>query len=121
MPGLPPTPNSMLAKHWAAKAKLAKRWRRDAYLSMRASGPIPSGVKRLSVEYTRHSSKEPDQDGLAGSTKHITDGIVDAFREKNPDFDDKASMFFATWRWEPAPRGKGRVTARIRLEDGVDD
>lgn len=112
--GLPPTPNSILAMHWAKKSKLTKRWRREAYLACRAEGPAPEGIETIRVCYTRWSSREPDSDGLAGSTKAIQDGITDWVRETNGGFDDTARQLRAEWFWEKAPRGAGRVTVEIK-------
>ena len=86
LPGLPPTPNSVMAMHWAKKSKLTKRWRRDAYLACKANGPAPLGTKVIRVCYTRFSSREPDPDGLAGSFKSIQDGVMPpTINLDNPD------------------------------------
>ena len=113
LPGLPPTPNSVMAMHWAKKSKLTKRWRRDSYLACKANGPAPLGTKVIRVCYTRFSSREPDPDGLAGSFKAIQDGVVDWVSETNEGFDDRAHQLRPAWFWEKAPRGKGRVTVVI--------
>ena len=106
LPGLPPM--NRQHKHWAVLGKLNKRWRRDAYLAMRAAG-LPEGeLESVRVRYTRHSTREPDLDNMIAATKAIQDGICDAL-----GIDDRPNQFFPEWRWEKARPKHGKVTVQI--------
>jgi len=113
MAGLPPSPNAM-GKHWAANHRVRKRWRRDAYLALRAAaeGPIPH-LDRVRIRYTRMSSREPDADNAVAATKNLQDGLADAIREVNQAFDDTPDKLVGEWRWEKAARGEGKMLIEI--------
>jgi hypothetical protein len=77
IPDLPKTINAGGRTHWAVKAKEAQKWISwiaALTLTVKPPRPLPKAILAL----TRHSSREPDFDGLVSSFKHVIDGLVHA-------------------------------------------
>lgn len=108
--GLPNTINAIGRKHWTIKHRVSKIWHRlvvDQCVLHKISN---LWLTKADLEFTRHSTTEPDYDGLVSSFKHVIDGLVLA----HVIDDDKPSVignpkFF----WNKAPRGKGFITIKI--------
>jgi hypothetical protein len=102
-------------EHWATKAKRARDHREIARLSTRLHtlyAPIAEfivGGAPLRVTITRIAPRDLDDDNLAGSGKHVRDGIADAL-----GIDDRDPRV----KWAYAQeRGKPREYAcRVRIE-----
>lgn len=109
IPELPKPINQLNYKHWAIKAKHAKRWKELVSLATvgkRPTNPLTSA--RLVL--TRCSAKEPDFDGLVSSFKHCIDGLIIA----KIIIDDKMSVIGQPeYSWEYAPPGKGAVLIEV--------
>ena len=107
--GLPPTLNSIGRKHHWFKVKTAREWLHKTTLAVSDKIP-PTPIKKFKLILTRHSSSEPDYDGLVSTFKHC----VDALTRCGIIEDDKLSNT-GQWdcRWEKAPRGKGKVTIEV--------
>jgi hypothetical protein len=106
---LPPTFNAINRKHWGVKKHIASKWRDLVVLAVGHKKP-PQPLTRAELTLTRHSSNEPDFDGLTSCFKHPIDGLIDA----QVIVDDKMSVIGQpTYRWEYAPRGKGKITVTI--------
>lgn len=109
LPGLPPTTNSGGRAHWAAKVKVATRWKVAVLSAVRNRAPL-APLNKARLVLVRHSGSEPDFDGLVSSFKHVVDGLVDG----RILHDDKPSVVGCPeYRWERAPRGKGKISVRV--------
>ena len=79
-------------EHWGAKARRAKAQRTAAGLALRVA--LRGVVPPVSITLTRHvgaTGRKLDKDNLAGSMKHVQDGIADAL-----GIDDGSELV----RWE---------------------
>lgn len=75
---------------------------------------------RATLRLTRHSSIEPDYDGLVYSFKALIDALQPPKGGKKPRIgasvivDDKPSVIgVPDYKWEKAPRGQGHVTIEV--------
>lgn len=105
--GLPKMANGSHG-HWAAAAGERKRWKMLAAQQLVGRAP-PLPFQRVRATFTRHSSNEPDDDGLAHGFKPIRDALV----KFGFVVDDKRANLEAIYRWEHAPRGQGHVTVEV--------
>lgn len=109
LPGLPKMTNK-LRVHWRVKQKHATLWKSIALTEVARNQRPARPLKRAMVTCTRHSSVEPDFDGLVSSFKHIIDALVLAEVIEN----DKPSVIGQpTYLWRKAPPGKGFVTVKV--------
>lgn len=82
---------------------------RSVFFATRASKPqLP--LKKAKLTLTRHSSYEPDFDGLVSSFKQIIDGLVEAKILEN---DKRENIDVPCYLWKKALRGHGKITVRI--------
>lgn len=98
--------------HWRAKHRRTQTWQTKtiaAILRSTFKRPIaPLAKARLVL--TRHSSAEPDFDGLVHGFKPIVDALVKMEIIEN----DKPSVIGQpSYRYERAGRGKGFVTVEV--------
>lgn len=111
--GAPKTVNSLVRMHWAAKYNEAKRWKQCVGICCRQLKINGMRLKKATLEFTRFSSREPDFDNLAGSFKHILDGLVEA----EVIVDDKPSVIGSPiFAWEKCKRSEVRIRVRILCE-----
>ena len=106
-------------EHHMAKARRAKEQRNLARLCARAgkhfhdiAAALYSGSP-LVVTITRIAPRELDDDNLAGSAKHVRDGIADAL-----GIDDRDSR--VRWRYEQAKgigHSRGMYSCAVRVEE----
>lgn len=111
---LPPNPLNGRHGSWRAKAAARKFWKE---LAIAAIGPeIPEKpLKKAKCTFTRHSSAEPDFDGLVASFKPV----VDSLKAAKVIEDDKPSVIGQPeYRWEKAKRGEGSVTVTVEEIEG---
>lgn len=106
--GLPKTTNSMSRQHWRTKAKEAKHWKWLVWGAVCTQKP-EKPFKHAMLTLTRHSSSEPDYDGLVSSFKHIIDGLV----ESHVLIDDRMSNITSTYLWEKIGPKKGHITVKV--------
>lgn len=77
IPDLPMTYNELGRKHWAVKAKEAKKWINMIHIL--SSGTRPEEpLKRAKITFTRMSPRKLDPDNIPQSFKHVMDGLVEA-------------------------------------------
>lgn len=110
IPGLPKSVNQIGRKHWTVKAREAKVWKTLVYTQCVITKIAGLGLKKCHLELIRHSSVEPDFDNLAGSFKHVIDGLVYA----QVMVDDKPSIIGSPeFKWIKAKQKEGKITVRI--------
>lgn len=105
--GLPPLPNAK--KHWRKVSSDRKKWRTWSALTFCDKRP-PAPLQRAKLTLTRHSSSEPDYDGLVASFKSVVDGLVDAKVLVN---DKPANIGIPEYRWMYERAKLGRITIAI--------
>lgn len=108
LPGLPKTTNSIGRMHFSFKMKEAKLWRNRT--AAHVINSVEKPLKTATLILTRHSSREPDFDGLVSSFKHIIDGLV----EGGLLADDKSSNIGQpTYKWVKCGTKKGHIEVQI--------
>ncbi len=119
IPGLPATINSMGRKHWTVKAREAKKWRQAVVFSAKSKRPSKP-LARAKVTFVRVSSTSIDSDNLAGSFKHVQDGLIDAGIIEN---DKYANIGMPEYIWVKGRPKEGliRVTVTEIIEGSVSD
>lgn len=107
--GLPPMSNQHLRMHWRTSHRATKDWKRKVNLAVCAQLP-PEPLIKARLTLTRHSTKEPDWDGLTSGFKSVVDGLVEA----KVLIDDKPSVIGQPkCLWEKAKRGESRITVKV--------
>ena len=107
--GLPQMTNSIGRSHWSKKFKEARKWKSLVFTHCLKAKITQLELNRAVLTLTRHSTKEPDFDGLVSGFKHVIDGLVEA----KVIISDKPSVLEGTtYRWEK--RKAGGVTIRIQ-------
>lgn len=109
---LPKTTNAGDRRHWAVKVREVASIHRLVHLAIRPHLPAKPH-ERVKLTLTRHSSSEPDYDGLVSSFKHVIDGLVRAGFLAN---DKRENIGVPEFRWERAKPKQGRVCVRIELQ-----
>lgn len=107
--GLPKMPNSLLGASWKVRAGHAKRWER---LVWKCVWPIKPNepLAHAALLLIRCSSMEADFDGLVGSFKCVTDGLVKC----GIIIDDKPAVIGQpSYKWEKVPPGKGKIKVKV--------
>lgn len=105
-----------MREHWATKARRAKKQRNAARMCAMACNrfaDIKSAIAdgaQLVVTITRLAPRQLDDDNLAGSAKHVRDGIADAL-----GIDDRDSR--VRWRYGQAKGAPGRYSCAVRIEE----
>lgn len=107
IPGLPETTNQATRGKLRHRLRAKREWKRLVWLLLREQGGprVPAvPLKRAHVTCIRHSSFEPDHDGIVSSFKHIIDGLVEAGVLEN---DKKINIGIPVYDWQPAPPKQG--------------
>ena len=100
------SPNARV--HWAKKATIAKKYRRDAYLLTREAGlRATEGPLLLVLEFVPPDRRRRDDDNLLASCKALRDGIAEALGIDDSRFRTQFSVAD-----EVTPGGEVRVTLR---------
>lgn len=108
--GLPPMANGNKGG-WQKKHRIAKAWKtRLGYMLMGKTPKVP--WLHIRVVFTRFSSVEPDDDGLAHGFKPIRDALV----EYGLVADDSRKHLASEYRWEKAPAKYGKIRVEIYPE-----
>lgn len=103
--GLPKTVNAQMSMHWRAKGEYVKGWHRSVMAAIGNKKPIaPCKTARLTL--TRHSSTEPDYDGLVSSFKPVVDALIVCGVLEN---DKVSNIGQSTYRWEKCPAKMGKI------------
>lgn len=112
---LPHMTNKIAGRHWAAKAKERVKWGRLVQHECSRLGISGIGLTTATITFTRHSSKEPDFDGLVSGFKAITDSLKGC----GVIVDDKPSVIGQSrfiWCYRPTKQG-GMVTVKIETTE----
>lgn len=111
---LPKTINAIGRKHWSFKQIEAKKCKGLVMVQCVVNRIVDLNLSKASLTFTRHSSREPDFDNLAGSFKHILDGLVEARVIQ----DDRPSIIGSpVFKWEKCAEKLGHITIMISTED----
>lgn len=107
--GLPKTTNSRSRSHWRVLHTEAKRWQRATILAIGHNRP-ERALNKAKLVLTRHSSREPDYDGLVSTFKNC----VDALKIAGVISDDKVSVIGQPeYHWAHAEMKHGFVTIEV--------
>lgn len=106
---LPKTTNAFKRQHWIHRHKEAQKWKRAVYSAVNERKPGRS-LQSAKLNLVRYSSKCPDSDGLVSSFKHVIDGLVAAQIIVD---DSYANIGMPEYRWEKAPKGKGKIKVKV--------
>lgn len=101
--GLPAMANHA-ASRWQGRAAATKKWKAAVARELVGLAP-PKPWSWLRVEFIRHSSVEPDYDGLVHGFKPLRDALVKFGFVK----DDAPKYFEAVYKWEKAKARSGFV------------
>lgn len=102
---LPKTINAIGRKHWAVKAKEAKKWRKAVCLATVSQKPL-SPLAKAKISLYRYSSRCPDSDGLVSSFKHCIDGLISAGVIIGDSYKE---IGMPEYKWEKAKNGEGKI------------
>ena len=114
---LPSLYNVFMRKHWSAKKKETDYWHRLVQYQVnkinfqkQSKKALPPKLERYQLELARHSSTEPDYDGLVGSFKLVVDGL----RHANVIADDRLSNS-GPWNvsWVKCAKNQGKIEVRV--------
>ncbi len=109
IPGLPKPTNAFSYLHWTSKKEHNDRWYNEVYRAVYFKRP-PVPLKKAQVILERHSSSEPDFDGLVGSFKSILDGLT---QSKIIENDKTSNIGQPQYRWFETKRGKGFIKVTV--------
>ena len=111
LPGLPKMTNAMgKSIHWKARMRERDQWKRLVVLVIGARHRPPKPLAKAKLTLTRHSTTQPDPDGLVSGFKASIDGLVHAGVLE----DDKGkNIGMPTYQWEKAPQKKGFISMRV--------
>lgn len=105
---LPKLPNRLLGQHWRTRHNEKDRWL--IQIGCHVLGRKPKRpLGRAHLRLTRHSSKAPDPDGLAGSWKYVIDALVNTGVLAG----DTSAHVTLECLWEQAPLRKGGITVEV--------
>lgn len=108
--GLPATVNQLAYKHWRYRHKEATRWKSLVYQLCLVNRIQGLNLAKAQIELTRVSARECDFDNLAGSFKHVLDGLKAA----QVIVDDRPSVIGSpTFIWEKGKQKDGKIRIRI--------
>jgi len=107
LPGLPPTTNVRNGKSWRATWANSKKWKKTIreWIYLNDTQPeVP--LEKAKITCIRHSSGDPDFDGLVGSYKNCIDALVECGIIAN---DKPKNIGQPTYVAMKAPPSKGRI------------
>ncbi len=109
--GLPLMTNAQKNAHWTKRHKESVKWKSLVGFECHKAGILQLGLTSAALTLTRHSSREPDFDGLVSGFKHVIDGLTDC----QVIVDDKFSVIGqSTYLWVySATKARGFVTVKI--------
>jgi hypothetical protein len=113
IPGLPKMANGSHGG-WQREYGERRKWHKWVGHCLMGNVP-PRPLYKIRATFVRCSSVEPDDDGLIHGFKPVRDALV----KWGVVVDDKRRNIEATYLWEHAPRGKGKI--RVELEEVLED
>lgn len=103
--GLPKRTNNR-GSSWRANMAEARKWKEAVYMAALQAGWSGPVLSKARLTLIRHSSSEPDFDGLVSSFKHPVDGLI----KVGVITDDKPSVIGApTYQWRKCQRNNGYI------------
>ena len=106
---LPKLPNKLLGAHWRVRSSHAREWATRTWAATCKQRPRePWKTVRLILE--RHSSSQPDHDGLVGSFKSVCDALVKCGIIED---DTPAHILSAEYLWIKAPAKRGKIRVQV--------
>lgn len=107
--GLPKSTNSFARVGWQARFAYSRKWK--TWVKAVAVQKVPSSpLKTAKLTLTRHSSKEPDFDGLVSCFKCILDALVEVGILEN---DKQSNIGQPTYLWQKTKMRQGKITIRV--------
>lgn len=107
--GLPKRTNNNTG-NWRARHAEARKWKRlvsEAVLEIHPSWLYePKPLARAKLTLTRHSSAEPDFDGLVSGFKHVIDGLIEVGVIAN---DKRENIGIPDYQWIKCARNEGKI------------
>jgi hypothetical protein len=107
--GLPKMANHLLRGHWRVKHAHAVKWKRAVKTALLFHVKPAQPLTSAALQLTRHSSAEPDFDGLVSGFKAVIDSLVECGVIKS----DKPSCVKSEYLWRKGRPGKGYITVRV--------
>lgn len=110
--GLPKMTNGLMV-HWRVKHTESKKWKKLVSEQCLIHGLTKLGLTSAALCFVRHSTREPDFDGLVSGFKHVLDGLVEAGVLVN----DKPSVIGQPrYHWVYAKPKHGKIEIQIEFE-----
>ena len=106
--GLPKNINNARMQ-WFIRHKENKKWKGLVALAIGVKTP-PSPLAKAKLTLIRHSSSEPDFDGLVASFKSIIDGLIECRVLEN---DRMSNIGQPDYKWKKAKPGAGMITVKV--------
>lgn len=105
-------PNQLLYKHWRTVKKEKDMWMRTVWVKVLESRSRPQQpFDRAKLRLERHSSVQPDFDGLAGSFKYVVDGLIKAGVLANDTMDVIGTP---EYKWVKCKPKEGKIKVSVR-------
>jgi len=108
--GLPALTNQRRV-HWRKLQNESRMWKSQVISKARLNKLPETPLVKAKLILTRHSSSEPDYDGLVGSFKNCIDALVEIGILQN---DKMSNIGIPEYKWEKAKPGDGKI--RIEVE-----
>ena len=109
--GLPKRTNNLKGP-WQVRMMEARKWKSRVLFEVGNRRP-KTALTKAKITLTRHSSSEPDYDGLVSSFKHLLDGLILAKVIEN---DKMSNIGVPVYLWEKTKKGKGYITIKVEGE-----
>lgn len=106
---LPKMPNGLLRKHYRIVTKEKNHWLNWVIFSVAYQRPRKPYQKAF-LTLERHSTQEPDYDGLVGSFKYVIDALVKA----GILIDDKPSVISCSYVWKKSKLKDQGIRVSVR-------
>lgn len=107
---LPKTTNAMVSMHWRAKGEYVRAWHHSVFVAVGRSKPRQP-LRHAKLTLTRHSSVEPDFDGLVSSFKPLIDALIKCGVIVN---DKVSNIGQSEYHWRKAPPKKGKIQVIVQ-------
>lgn len=111
--GLPKMTNAQNI-HWRQRHSETKNWKNTVEIHCAQAKILGLNLTKAKLTLIRHSTKEPDCDGLTSGFKSIIDGL----KQARVIVDDKPSIIGSpTYLWKPAKQKQGFITIKIEVDE----
>ena len=106
--GLPKNINNARMQ-WFIRHKENQHWKKLVAFAVGTRVP-PFPLKKAKLTLIRHSSSEPDFDGLVASFKSVIDGLIECRVIEN---DKMSNIGRPEYLWQKARPGDGSITVKV--------